>query len=1207
MRLLLRRRIVVPVFILFAAIGACGWVLSRSEIAHRLVERKLEERLGASAQFESVSVGITGTTVANLQLNERGSGADSTPFLTVGQVDFNVGVVGALLDKGPSTITLRDASVLLRFDRHGELLTKLPNKPGGDGFPNLKIESGTLTIRQEGRADSVFHGIELTIAERDQNVILNGEIHDENWGKWTADGSIPTGPNASGEISLRTAEPQGVTPELLRQTPLVNPNAWNYVRLAGTTAAAVEFKIEGAGKHVAYRVALEPTRTSVEIPNIGLRFTDTAGKLVAENGVVTLSDVQGTSADGAVRVESRLDFSKPDSVLRFKADLSRMDVQKLPRSWRLPPQIDGRLSGKVDFVVTLPAKGGTRLDATGRATITDAKLKGRPIPPIELDVMSGPSGSVEFVQRTLPIRPIESGTTPPAAVVSSTLRLPVELVKQGDAPAAEKSYVHLNVTFREVELAELMKTAGVEFATKIAGKVTLQVQVEIPTDAPDDFKRYRMTGSAASRSLTIDELAIDDVSATLNMRDGKLAIHDFVGRLPALGAAKSHGSFTADGELEAGDDYAFHATVKLDRVALEQIERLKNLLPISAALAGEASADAELTGTLSPLTIRGSGKAKASRLQIGNVPAQDFSLKWDADNDLLHLREANVGIFGGKLSGQFDIPLRGGLAGSGSAKIEEIDLAELSKLLLAGANIKLAGKADGTLKVRPPAAGEGSAGITADIDLAAANLKFQGIPATKIKGTGAYAAGVFKYSLAAAALGGQIEVSGQYPPEKKPTPKPEEKKIVARLDLGKIKVKRVQMAGLWDLLGVKAELAPMDGEVSGEFPLNFDDDGRLVGAGSIYAERMSWKGHEMAGIGQAIVRITPSTLSVNEATLYMGEGLARISATHNRLDPDKSEADIVLTNVPANRLMFLFPELAKRFQINVSGRLATSFGKEWRGSGVLTAAKGRAFGIPMTDLRVPIDWVVSPSRGRTEVRVRDASATAAGGTMTARAEVNLFNDLPPRFSGDVQFRNANLSQAFRDAGKVVGNLQLTGKLEFAAEQYRNAEDLTGKLDAQLGESQPFSLPVFAALVPYLGVGRDYSTTIREGEVHAVLGRGVWRVQPITLTGPSLDLYADGTLTLGGRLNIAVTARSGERPAQTLLRRFMPASTLTSFTPSNLQLSRSALTDAASLVGGYVVYMEVSGTVESPTVRLQTVRTLSEATVRFFLFRFLMPL
>jgi hypothetical protein len=1201
MRHLLRRRVAVPVIILFAAVFVTGWIVSRSAIAGRLVERKLEERLGTTVQFDQAAVGVMGTTVTNLRVHERGSGPDSTPFLTVGRADINVGAAGALVDKSPSTIRLRDANLLLRLNRQGQLLTRFPNTIGGDGFPTLKIDSGTLTIRQEGRGDSVIRGIDLIVASQDREIKLTGAIRDDAWGQWTADGTIPISPNGNGQLSLRTVEPHAVTPELLQQVPLVNPNAWKYVRIAGTTPGCIELMIDADSKRFTYRVALEPTNTTVEIPNIGLNFTDTSGRLVAEAGVITLSDVYGASAGGEVRVDSRLDFSKPDSALRFHADLTRMDVQKLPRTWRLPPQIDGRLSGRVDFVVTLPAKGGTRLDATGRAVITDARLKGKPIPPIELDVVSGPGGGLKFVRRDPPIAPIRSGKSPPAQLVSSTLRLPAVLVRR-DGPAGEKDLVHLNITFRDVELPELFKTAGMDLPAKLGGKVTLQVQVDIPPDAPDDFTGYRMSGTASSKRLTVDELAIDDASAKLDMRDGKLVIRDLAGRLPVLGTSGTDGSFTATAEIETANTYAFHAAVRLDRVELGRIEQLKNMLPGSATLSGEASAVAELNGTLSPLTVRGNGKVQAGKLQLGSIAAQDLSFKWDTEKDTLHLREASVAIFGGKISGQFDVPLRSELSGSGSATIKDIDLGSLGKSLLGGTNIKLEGKAGGTIKIETPAASAGGRRTTAEVDLSAPNLKFQGIAAKNLKGSGAFADGVLKYTLTAAALGGQVEVNGQYPPEKKAA----EKAILGGLDLGKLKVKRVQMAGLWDLLGLRAELSPMDGEISGEFPLQFDDDGRMVGACTLRAERVSWKGRQMAGAGQGVVRLTAKSVTVDDATLYMGEGVARVHASHSRVDADRNEANITLTNIPADRVLFLFPDLAKRFEMAVDGRLTTTFGKEWRGSGVLTASKGRAFGIPVTDVRVPLDWVVAPDRGRTEVRVRDATATAAGGSMSARTTVNLFNDLPPRFAGDVQFRNANVSQAFRNAGKVVGNLQLTGKLEFASEQFRGMDDLTAKLDAKLGESQPFSLPVFAALVPYLGVGRDYSTTVREGEAHAVLGRGVWRVEQLTLSGPSLDLIADGTVTLSGRLNGSVTARSGERPSQTVLRRFMPASTLTTITPSNLQLSRSALTDATSLLGSYVVYMEVGGTVESPIVRLQTVRTLSEAAVRFFLFRFLTP-
>ena len=179
---------------------------------------------------------------------------------------------------------------------------------------------------------------------------------------------------------------------------------------------------------------------------------------------------------------------------------------------------------------------------------------------------------------------------------------------------------------------------------------------------------------------------------------------------------------------------------------------------------------------------------------------------------------------------------------------------------------------------------------------------------------------------------------------------------------------------------------------------------------------------------------------------------------------------------------------------------------------MLTASRGKIFGIPVTDVRLPLDWVAVPDRGRSEVRLRDVTATAAGGQFTGSLSANFFSDLPPRLAGGVQFRNVNLSSAFRDAGQVIGNLPLSGNLDFGADQYRGPDSLTATLRATLGESQPLALPVLSALVPYLGYGRDSSTTIRDGELRAALGNGVWRVQRLSLNGPSLGLYAEGTVT-----------------------------------------------------------------------------------------------
>src|SRR4051812_33511153 len=99
---------------------------------------------------------------------------------------------GARAGESPSTVRFREAHVLLRFDGNGDLVTKLPPAEAGQGgLPVIRIESGSLTLRQEGRSDSVFHGIDLTIAQKDEAVIVTGTIEDRAWGTWAAEGSLP--------------------------------------------------------------------------------------------------------------------------------------------------------------------------------------------------------------------------------------------------------------------------------------------------------------------------------------------------------------------------------------------------------------------------------------------------------------------------------------------------------------------------------------------------------------------------------------------------------------------------------------------------------------------------------------------------------------------------------------------------------------------------------------------------------------------------------------------------------------------------------------------------------------------------------------------------------------------------------------------------------------------------------------------------------
>ena len=636
MRRLLRWRVIVPAIVVLIAAAALGIrAYTRSGAAARMVSERLEARLGAPTKFERLAVGVSSTSLSALQVYEPGASAAAEPILKAGEVDLDVGAVGAARGQDPTEIHFRDAQVLLRFDRNGDLVTKLPQAGGdGGGLPAIHIESGTLTIRQEGHEVSVFSGIDLTITEVDHVVKVSGKVEDQAWGQWTVEGTIPTGDQTkAGQLTMKTVRPQPVTPALLRRVPFVNPNAWTHVGLAGTTPAKLELTFDPATERVSYRVSLEPTQTTVDVPSIALHVTDATGGLVAEGSVVTLTDVRGKAAGGDVRLDSRMDFAGATDSLRFMADLTNLEVRQLPKQWKLPPGLDGRLTGKVEFNVLLPARGGTQVEAVGKAIIAQARLRGPKIPDVELNVTSGPGGGIDFSERPNDRarhevkKPDEAklGDPPPAkagsrrpGLVSGILKLAAKVVKPATAPNEEKAYLHVNVAFRDVDITELLKTAGVDVPVKLGGKVTVRVQVDIPTETPDEFRAYRLTGTVQSKRATVDELAVEDVAAQVDFRDGKLSIKDFVGKLPGLSTANGEaGSFRARGEMAVGKAYPFKATVKLDKVPLESVEQLRNLVPVAWRLAGEASVHANLEGTLSPVALKTSGEAQVNALRPG--------------------------------------------------------------------------------------------------------------------------------------------------------------------------------------------------------------------------------------------------------------------------------------------------------------------------------------------------------------------------------------------------------------------------------------------------------------------------------------------------------------------------------------------------------------------------------------------------------------
>src|SRR5205807_57329 len=100
-------------------------------------------------------------------------------------------------------------------------------------------------------------------------------------------------------------------------------------------SVSAEKKSGDGGVH--YRIAAEPAGARVTVPAIDMTAEGVTGKIVVEDGVITLGGVSGRFAGGTIRTDAELDFVKSPSELRFKSvAVDGLDVHQLPKSWNVP-------------------------------------------------------------------------------------------------------------------------------------------------------------------------------------------------------------------------------------------------------------------------------------------------------------------------------------------------------------------------------------------------------------------------------------------------------------------------------------------------------------------------------------------------------------------------------------------------------------------------------------------------------------------------------------------------------------------------------------------------------------------------------------------------------------------------------------------------------------------------------------------------------
>jgi hypothetical protein len=258
--------------------------------------------------------------------------------------------------------------------------------------------------------------------------------------------------------------------------------------------------------------------------------------------------------------------------------------------------------------------------------------------------------------------------------------------------------------------------------------------------------------------------------------------------------------------------------------------------------------------------------------------------------------------------------------------------------------------------------------------------------------------------------------------------------------------------------------------------------------------------------------------------------------------------------------------------------------------------RGNISGVPVADLRVPFDWTIAPG-GTGRLSILEATAN----TGTGRVEANLKMEwgYDARVDGDVRFMNVPLRAISPELSSfsLFGNGRITGRLAVTGSHVRSIEDLTGSLVATLNQTSVKEIPILQQTIPFMNTA-GLTQPFQSGEVRGNLSQGIFRVQKLVLVNPGAQLFADGTITRAGRIDLSLVAHTGrQNPLLSLFGAKLPA-----IGPIPITL----IQDVSQFLSNRTIRLSITGTTKDPIVRLNTAALLSEEAVRFFVARYVLP-
>ncbi|MFO0878453.1 MAG: AsmA-like C-terminal region-containing protein [Gemmataceae bacterium] len=477
---------------------------------------------------------------------------------------------------------------------------------------------------------------------------------------------------------------------------------------------------------------------------------------------------------------------------------------------------------------------------------------------------------------------------------------------------------------------------------------------------------------------------------------------------------------------------------------------------------------------------------------------------------------------------------------------------------------------------------------TGTIDLASPQVQRKGVSCQDLHARCALGEEGIDYLLTSRLFSGHLKVEGHYPP--RPF------QIGDNPD-GLVSVKAVELGAIGRALGIRSVGEQLRGTAALHLPYRHEV-GRSwpTGRGSFEVRHLRWQEAEISEQLRGDVRLTDEGLLLREIFGMVGGGSLRLAGGFRFGQQAPGWFDLRLQGVEIGRTDLLEEERRSLIQGPVDLNFRGHLGAECRGSGSVTLLRGRILGIEVSDWRVPVEFTWIPSRGATEIHIRESGAQIGSGRATLRMSLRQMGGW--QVDGQVTLVEATLRSLAGLLGDVSNYARgrVSGRIDFSGTDLQSLTDVTANVQAKLSDAQMLQLPILRLIVPHSVPGQG-TLEFQSGELRGRLSQGVFRIAELVLDSSLLQLVVQGSATLQGRLDLEVTGQTTSPTINPLGLRWI-LQQLPPIGPVPVGL----LVRATEALADRVIHLRITGTLRSPRVQVEPVRVLSDQAVRFFLNR-----